>query len=145
MKKIAIVYLVIWLFGCASNTMDVKPVSNSYEITHVCIETNPKVKVNGFMEVIEDGFQEYGITTEVYTDELPERCEYKLTYTAFRKFIDWSPRLTHAELRLFKDNKRIGYAEYYMARKYAWFSYATTGTLKEKINPVIQELLKNHV
>lgn len=106
MKKIKIYTItlpLIILAGCTS--INVRPVSKIHNISHVCIENNPKVIVANFTTTIADVFQNHGITTKMYNAPVPNICEYKLTYTALRSW-DLTPYLSHAELRLFKRNKK---------------------------------------
>jgi hypothetical protein len=85
MKKITIYTIALLpltiLAGCAS--VDVRPVSKIHNISHVCIENNPKVIVANFTTIVADVFQDHGITTKMYNAPVPNKCEYKLTYTAF--------------------------------------------------------------
>ena len=68
--------------------MTINQLDATYNIKHVCIEENPKVIVSQFLGVIEDGFQNHSITTEVYVGERPSHCEFNLTYTALQSW-DW--------------------------------------------------------
>lgn len=128
---------VLLISGCTS--VEVQQVDKSNNITHVCIEKNNKVIVNGFTQVIEDGFQDHLITTEMYEGRRPSRCIYKLTYTALRSW-DFKPYLSHAEVRLYKANARIGSAEYHLNGK-GGLSLTKWASVKSKMLPVINELL----
>ena len=145
MKKITIYTIALLpltiLAGCAS--VDVRPVSKIHNISHVCIENNPKVVVANFTTIVADVFQDHGITTKMYNAPVPNKCEYKLTYTALRSW-DFKPYLSHAELRLFKKNKRIGYAEYHITRGFTSFSLKKWASVKKKMTPVINKLLAQY-
>ena len=144
MKKITIYTIALLpltiLAGCAS--IDVRPVSKIHNISHVCIENNPKVVVANFTTIVADVFQDHGITTKMYNAPVPNKCEYKLTYTALRSW-DFKPYLSHAELRLFKKNKRIGYAEYHIGAV-ASSSLKKWASVKKKMTPVINKLLAQY-
>lgn len=137
MKK-SIIAIPIILTACTS--VQVKPVDASLPIKYVCIENNPKVEVQDFIPVVRDGFDRHGIATEVYFTNKPDKCEYTLTYTAYRKW-DFSPYLSHAELRLEKDGHQVGYAEYHLNGG-GGLSLTKWASTKDKMDPVIDELLK---
>ena len=77
----------------------------------VCIERNPKVLVEDFIPIVEDGFRLHGIQTVVYEPPLPAQCQYVLTYTA-RQSWDMVRFMRYAELRLREGEKTIGTATY---------------------------------
>lgn len=137
MNKFALILASIVITGCTS--VQVSQLDRSHSVSHVCVEDNPKVKVEGFIEVVSDIFQDHGITTEVYSGQRPEACEFKLTYTALRSW-DFSPYLSHAELRLFKKNERIAYAEYHLRGK-GGFALNKWASVESKMTPVVKKLL----
>ena len=98
------------------------------------------MQVNDFIPVLRDGFDRHGIATEVYSGQKPEKCEYILTYTALRSW-DFSPYLSHAELRIEKDGRQIAYAEYHLKGK-GGLSLTKWASTREKMDPVIDELFK---
>jgi len=140
MKKLALINAVIFFTGCTA--IDVKQVDSSHNIDHVCIEDNPKVIVGDFASTVEDVFHGHGITTEVYSGEMPGNCVFKLTYTALRSW-DFSPYLSHAELRLFKGRERIGYAEYHLKGK-GGFALNKWASVESKMTPVVNQLLAQY-
>lgn len=140
MKNILLLLLVILVSSCTSVT--VNQLDATYNIKHVCIEENPKVIVSQFLGVIEDGFQNHSITTEVYVGERPSHCEFNLTYTALQSW-DITLYLSHAEFRLFKNNSRIAYAEYHLKGK-GGFALNKWAGVKSKISPVIDGLLAQY-
>lgn len=125
------------LSGCTAVT--VRPLDKAAELKHVCIQDNPKVAVQDFVTIVRDGFDRHGISTEVIAGSAPERCEYLLTYTALRSW-DFSPYLSHAELRIERGGRQVAYAEYHLKGKggLALNKWAST---KSKMDPVIDELL----
>lgn len=136
MKAPVAVAALLVVSGCTSIT--VEPVSNEYSVEHICIQNNPKVIVDEFVSVVEDRFQYHGITTEIL-DMVPSSCDYKLTYTALRSW-DFVPDLSHAELRLYKDNKKIAYGEYHLDGK-GGLDMSKFGSVESKMPPVIDQML----
>lgn len=126
--------------GCTS--VKVKPLSGQLNAAHVCIKENPRVAVPQFLGVVVDGFQEHGLTTEVYSGRRPDHCDLKLEYTALRSF-DFAPYLSHAELRLFKQDKIVATATYHLRAK-GGFSPMKWSSTESKIRPVINRLLAEY-
>jgi len=141
MKKIILlfgIFTIILFSGCSTKT--VIPISKEHKLSHICIEDNPKVKVGDFLGVITDIFNEHGISTEKYqVNNKPVYCDVKMTYTATRKW-DMATYLNHAELRLYKKNKKIGYAEYHLTGG-GGFDLSKWASVKSKMTPIIEELL----
>jgi len=140
--KISLLMLPIFLIGCS--TMKIEPVSSEYKITRICIKKNPKVIVHGFLPIIESRFKEHGIDSLVYKTKKPKSCLYNLTYTALRSW-DLTPYLSHAELRLYKQNERIGYAEYHLiGRSMSLDLLSKWKSVESKMTPVIDKLLEEY-
>ncbi|WNO10601.1 Sbal_3080 family lipoprotein [Teredinibacter sp. KSP-S5-2] len=139
MKKISL-FVALLLGGCTA--IEIKQVESSHNMDHVCIEYNAKVTIDEFVRIVEDIFQDHGITTEVYKGLTPENCNFKLTYTALRSW-DLTPYLSHAELRLFKGNERIGYAEYHLKGK-GGLALNKWASVKTKMTPVVNRLLAQY-
>jgi hypothetical protein len=135
-----IVAITIVLAGCTAVT--VRPVDKAAGLKHVCIQDNPKVTVSDFVTVIRDGFDRHGISTEVISGSPPANCEYLLTYTALRSW-DFSPYLSHAELRIERGGRQVAYAEYHLRGKGGFALTKWAGT-KSKMDPVIDELLAGY-
>jgi len=132
--------LVVMSVGCTATYVRwMEPVTN---LQSVCIQKNPEVSVPNFLNVVENGFARHGISTEVYSGKVPDSCEYILTYVAFRTF-DVAPFLSHAEISLKRAGKRIAYAEYHLKGK-GGFSLVKWKSVKSKMDPVIDELLKEY-
>ena len=111
MKNICIALILIALVTVGCTSMNVRPVDSNMKPSHICIKENPLVKVDDFVQVVKDGLNRYGITSEVFPDKAPEKCMSILTYTALR-YWDVVPYMYFAELRIEKDGKEVGYAEY---------------------------------
>lgn len=123
--------------GCTA--ISVKPVPSDEKVSHVCIKENPKVIVSGFSEALEENFAANLVTTEFFSGRRPANCEYVLEYTALQSW-DLATYMTYAELKLYKDNRRIGYAEYRLRGK-GGFSLLKWRGPKSKLKPVIEQLL----
>src|SRR2546421_5411552 len=113
-RRLTITPILFFCVGCAS--ISVRPVSSELAIADVCIEENPKVVVDDFLSVVRDGFDRHGIATKVVTRPAPKECEYVLTYTALKNW-DLGTYLHHAELRLERNGRIVGSAEYHLVGK----------------------------
>lgn len=120
--------------------MDVRPVDPSLAIQHVCIQENPKVVVGGYLQVLRDGFDRHGISTEVFSGGRPANCEYMVTYTAFQHW-DLGLYLTHAEIRIEKDGRYLASAQYHLNGN-GGLSLTKWQSTKTKMDPVIDSMLK---
>jgi hypothetical protein len=138
MIRMIVVFCAVLAAGCTS--ISVRPVDHSLGMRHVCIQENSRVRVVDFVPVLRDGFDRHGVATEVFTGLKPERCEYVLTYTALRSW-DFSPYLSHAELKIEKDGRQVAYAEYHLKGK-GGLSLTKWASTREKMDPVIDELFK---
>lgn len=138
MKKTLLFVAVLGLSGCTA--VDVNQISRAHQVDHVCIENNPKVIVDGFVDTVTNIFHQRGISTETYaTGMQPDHCEVVMMYTALRSW-DFAPYLSYAELTLLKDNKRIGYAEYRLRGK-GGLALNKWASVESKMTPVVQQLL----
>lgn len=141
MTKKLICLSAVMLSACTS--VDVSQVDQSYNMDHVCIQNNPEVIVSDFVPVLREEFHNHFITTEVYSGTKPENCEFTLTYTALRSW-DVTPYLSHAELRLYKAQNQIGYAEYHHNGGNMSLALNKWDSVKTKMTPVIDELLQQY-
>jgi len=137
-NQVLILLIAIGMLGCVS-PVNVRPVDPSVKLSHVCIQENQKVRVSDFLQVLRDGFDRHGITTEVFSGNTPSNCEFILTYTALQSW-DFAMYLSHAELRIEKDGKQIAYAGYHLKGGLSSKKWQDT---KTKMDPVIDELLKS--
>ena len=104
MKKILLIGLALTLVGCGS--MAVKPTNVSYlqQAKQICIEDNPKVTVPAFEEYLKEGFARHQIRTKLYDKgTVPETCDLKLHYVAFRSW-DMGTYLSKVKLELLDKN-----------------------------------------
>lgn len=141
-RTLLIVLVLASVASCTS--IKVRPVNTPSEIKHACIEDGQKTCFDGrMMDIIRDGFQRNGITTTVvYPGKLPPECEYHLTYYCERTW-DMASYMHHAELRLYRGNEQIGYAEYHLKGQ-GGFSLMKWQSTRTKMDPVIDELLSGN-
>lgn len=138
MKHFICLAAIAAVAGCTS--VKVKPAGSIDPGTEVCIVNNPKVIVEGFVDVVRDGFSRHGLPTKVVTGEAAaSSCKVTLTYTALRSW-DFTPYLSHAELRLWKGGMQIGSAEYHLRGK-GGLSLTKWKGVKAKMDPVVDQLL----
>lgn len=132
---------LVTMFGCTA--VKVQPLKNESQITHVCVKDGKEMCFDGeMMGVILDGFGRHGITTQIYSGNLPSECEYNLSYMCNQTW-DMAMYMHHAELRLYQMNYQIGYAEYHLNGS-GGFSLMKWQSAKTKMDPVIDELLQNY-
>jgi len=139
--KLPPIILVLSLSACTS--INVTPIGESLSFSHICIEDNPKVMVNDFVDTISDLFHDHQITSEVYSGDIPSHCEYTMKYTALQSW-DMSMFLSHAELRLFRGRHKIGNAIYHLNMRGGW-DFSKWNSTRKKMTPVINELLQNYI
>lgn len=123
------------LVGCTS--IDVRPVAPNAGLDHVCIVHNDEVLVEDFLSVLRDGFDRHGVATSIVQAAQADGCETTLRYTAARGW-DLVPYLDEAELRLWRNGRQIGAADYRHRGGFALTKFAGT---KKKMDPVIDQLL----
>jgi hypothetical protein len=135
-ERIAISWLVVALAACT--TKGVRPVDpTAHRLSVVCIEENPKVIVDGFITVLEEGFARHSIRTRIVQSPSPPDCEYTLWYTA-RQSWDFVSFLRSAELRLRRGDETIGTATY---RHRGGLAPSKWASPRSKMAPVLDELL----
>jgi hypothetical protein len=135
-RRIPGVLSILLALGCTSIT--VRPVGTSDRMGHVCIERNPDVLVEDFVPVVRDGLARHGVASEEFVGPAPAHCDSILTYTALRSW-DMSPYLSHAEIRVMRAGREIGYGEFHLRGKGGYSVYKWQGT-REKMDPVIDRL-----
>jgi hypothetical protein len=138
MKNLIVLLPIFVLFGCTSVT--VRPPDSQLRISHVLIRNNPKVIVEGFVDVMRDGFDRHGISSEIVPEDAKVKPgDYVVTYTALRSW-DMAPYLSHAEIRIEESNRQVAYAEYHLKGK-GGFSMMKWQGVEKKMSPVMDELL----
>ncbi|MDI6741560.1 MAG: Sbal_3080 family lipoprotein [Smithella sp.] len=142
LRLILIILSLTLVFGCT--TMTVRPVDKSLKVKHTCIKDGEQMCLDGQMiGVIRDGFDRHGVTTQIYSGDLPSDCENHLSYYCEVTW-DLATYMKHAELRLYQGNAQIGYAEYHL-RGGGGLSLMKWQSTKTKMDPVIDELLNGFV
>lgn len=135
--RIAVAIGALVVAGCT--TVEVRPIPSDAKISKVCIEENAAVAVDDFLTTIVDGLARNGVQSEIYQGTRPDRCEYRLWYTATRRW-DFTPYLAHAELRLDRGGSIIATATYHLTGGGGFDLSKWAGT-KSKMDPVIDELI----
>jgi hypothetical protein len=141
MKNTYISLFILLFFLCGCTAVDVRPVPPNQSIKAVLIVKNPKVAVDDFLDVLVDGFERHGIATKVIPESADAGNNYVVTYVAYRNW-DMAPYLSNATINIEKDGQQIAHAEYHL-KGGGGFSLMKWDSTKTKMDPVIDELLKN--
>lgn len=136
-KTLSVTVLALLAVGCTS--IQVQPISTDTLPTKICIEENPKVIVTDFLSVVRSRIEYHGIQTEVFRNNAPIGCEYRMTYTALKNW-DMTTYMHHAELRLEHRGRKVGHAQYHLNAK-GGLSPSKWKSTKAKMDPVVDELL----
>jgi hypothetical protein len=140
MRYLVCLLAAMALTACTSIT--VKPVDADLNVQHVCIQENPAVIIDDFVEHLQDDFARYDITTEIIGNQRPQHCEYVLSYTARRSW-DITPYMSTADLTLTRNGHRIASANYYLKGK-GGFSLSKFASTESKLDNVVDQLLANY-
>jgi len=144
MRTFPLVALVLFSTAFASCTsITVEPLSAELQVQEICIQNNPKVIVEDFLLVIQEGLARHGIKATLHTGSVPAECEYLMTYTA-RQSWDGVPYLSHAEILIEHKGARVGYGEYHLIGKAA-FSLLKWQSTNIKMDPVLDELFEEYL
>lgn len=95
-----------------------------------------------FENILINGLEARHISTQIYDRTKPLECVYVLKYVAYQKW-DFSMVLTRAELRLYKDDQLLGFAEYKLHAG-GLLNPTKYKSNESKINPLINQLLEKH-
>jgi hypothetical protein len=137
-SKNAAMLVIVLAAASACTTVDVSPVpARGYPMDAICIERNPDVVVEDFLQVVEAGFARHRIATRVVAAPPPADCDYTLWYSARRRW-DIRPVLGYAELRVRYRGETIGTATYLSRPSLSLFKWRST---ESKIGPMIDALL----
>ncbi|NAS00128.1 Sbal_3080 family lipoprotein [Acinetobacter haemolyticus] len=95
------------------------PVHTDYrsQIKSICIENNPKVKIDHFQEMLINGIESYHIQTQVFNAPFkPNTCEFTLNYDAVEDY-ETVFFISDMTLKLYnRVGQRIGLSEYHVYR-----------------------------
>ncbi len=127
----------------ACTTIKIEPIDKKYSINHVCVKNCEKECFDGDMlNIIQEGFERHGLSTQLYNDTLPSDCVYHLKYYCERSW-DFATYMHHAELRLYHAQDQIGYAEYHLKGE-GGLALTKLESTKKKMDPVIDQLLSSY-
>jgi hypothetical protein len=134
MMVLACLFLMA-LTGCSIKT-SVKPVGN-VKVSDLCIKTNPRVLMEGFLPELEMQIRNHGIKPRMFDSVMPSDCARHLEYTANWQW-DLAMYLTYAELRVYEQANLIGEAIY--DARWGGFRLDKFGTTGSKLQPLVDEL-----
>jgi Short C-terminal domain len=123
--------------GCTA--VRVQPVSAEHKISHICINDNARVQVGDFVDVMQEGFQKHGITSQVITGTPPSGCAFTSNYTARRAW-DLAMYMTDAQIDILQDGHQIASANYHL-KGGGGLALNKWDNTRTKILPVIDKLL----
>lgn len=123
--------------GCTS--IDVSPVSNNTNITHICIEENENVKVSDIVYVIQNRLNYHNISSELVKKDTAKQCEYTMLYSALKSW-DFKPYLSHANFEIYQGNRVVSKGVFHLNLK-GGLTFSKYGDTASKINPVIDQML----
>jgi hypothetical protein len=116
--------------------------NSSSKIEHACIQENPRVIRGDMLPTIQKGFKNHGINTTVFKENLPESCEYVVTYTATQTW-DLAMVLKDAEIWIHKSGEQVAYGNYHL-KGGGGLSLMKWQGAEKKILPMIDELLTGY-
>lgn len=131
---------VITLSACTS--MSVQPVDPQLNVQHVCIQDNPQVIIDGFVEYLQDDFKRHGISTEVIGTQRPRHCEYVLSYTARRSW-DITAYMSTASISLTRNGRSVASVNWRLKGKGGMSLTKFKGT-ESKLDDIVDQLLAGY-
>jgi len=106
-KKVVVCLVVLTLTGCVSLTID--KVAGITPADKICIINNPAVRKD-FVDAYKVSIEKIGYDALVKESD-DHTCQVTSTYTA-NYGMHWGVYLARADLKIFKNNKLIGRAQY---------------------------------
>ncbi len=140
MRFLACSIAIITLSACTS--ISVQPVDPALNVQHVCIQDNPQVIIDGFVEYLQDDFQRHGISTEVIGTQRPRNCEYVLSYTARRSW-DITAYMSTAAISLTRNGRSIANVNWRLKGKGGMSLTKFKGT-ESKLDDIVDQLLAGY-
>lgn len=134
--SIALILVSVGATGCT--VVKVQPIGADHHISHICIQNNPRVTVGDFVPVMQEGFNNHGVTSQVVSGSGGPGCDYTATYNARRSW-DFSTYLSVAQIAIQRDGRQIANANYHLRNK-GGLSLTKWASVRSKILPVIDEL-----
>ena len=141
MRKIFLLLAIIasvGVTGCGTAKVSVSPLSADLAVQNVCIKKNSGVPFEEFLPVVEDGFTRHGISSRVYLDDIPKRCDATVKYNALLAKDLGRPYLLLANIDMLNNNNMIARIFFHTASSFG------SGSVKEKIDPLMDEMLVNY-
>ena len=130
-KKIVFCLAVLTLTGCASLTID--KIVDFNPTDDICIINNPSVK-KAFVDAYKVSIEKLGYEVSIkQSDE--NACRITSTYTASYG-MHWGVYLARADLKIFRNNKLIGRAQYKAPRA----ALSKHGRVSGKIDKLVKGL-----
>jgi len=142
---------VVVLAGCATQQTVVEPIPPQTPISEICILVNPAVRVPGFVTLVQEGISRHGLRSTTF-GEVPSSCVYVLEYVALSTWLGQptpsTTTLGRADIRMYSNKKLIGSVNYVIPREVrrtdgSADNSARFSSMKEKLDPLMDELLKN--
>ena len=140
MRFLACSIAIITLSACTS--ISVQPVDPTLNVQHVCIQDNPQVIIDGFVEYLQDDFQRHGISTEVIGTQRPGNCEYVLSYTARRSW-DITAYMSTASISMTRNGRSIANVNWRLKGKGGMSLTKFKGT-ESKLDDIVDQLLAGY-
>jgi len=140
MRFLACSIAIITLSACTS--ISVQPVDPALNVQHVCIQDNPQVIIDGFVEYLQDDFQRHGISTEVIGTQRPRNCEYVLSYTARRSW-DLTAYMSTAAISMTRNGRSIANVNWRLKGKGGMSLTKFKGT-ESKLDDIVDQLLAGY-
>lgn len=104
--------------ACTSWQWQADPIHRDYRplVKSICIENNPKVKIDHFQEMLINRLESYRIQTQVFDSPYkPETCDFVLKYDATEDYKTVF-FISDATLKLYnRSGQRIGLSEYHIS------------------------------
>ena len=127
---------LLCLGGCTA--IQVQPLTRAP--AQLCIEENPKVEVDDFVTVLQEGFARHGIEARLQRSPSVSSCPYLVTYTARRSW-DIVTYLSFAELSVLDEQRRTVATAHYHLRNKGGLSLMKWAGTRSKMEPVLAQLL----
>jgi hypothetical protein len=135
-KLLAMISVGLALTGCT--VVKVRPIDGNHRVENICIINNPRVTVPDFVPVMQEGFGNHGISSQLVTNR-GGNCEYTATYNARRSW-DIGTYLSVAQIWVQRNGQQIANADYHLKNK-GGLALNKWASVRSKMLPVIEQLL----
>ena len=137
-----LVCLTAVLAASACTSMSVQSVDPALNVRHICIQENPQVIIDGFVEYLQEDLEQRGISSQVIAQQRPRNCEYVLSYTARRSW-DITTYMSTASLSLTRNGRSVASANYRLRGK-GGMSLTKFKSTESKLDDIMDELLAGY-